>query len=107
MSIRPVDLNGVTMRAQDMSTLKQNEDNKPFLQQNDIQIEHDKHEEQQTRQVHDADDAKNKESRFDAKEKGSNEYETQQNKKKKNAKEIKKDDQVIVKNEGMKFDIRI
>ena len=33
MSIRPVDFNGMVQRTQDVSTLKQNEDNKPVFQQ--------------------------------------------------------------------------
>ena len=31
MSIRPVDFNGMIQRTQDVSTLKQNEDNRPFF----------------------------------------------------------------------------
>lgn len=31
MSIRPIDFNGMVQRTQDVSTLKQNEDNKPVF----------------------------------------------------------------------------
>lgn len=33
MSIRPVDLSGMLQRTQDVTTLKQNEDNKPVVEQ--------------------------------------------------------------------------
>ena len=39
MSIRPVEFSGVVQRSQDMSTLKQNEDNKPMLQQQNVQTQ--------------------------------------------------------------------
>ena len=32
MSIRPVDFNGMIQRTQDVSTLKQNEDNRPVVE---------------------------------------------------------------------------
>lgn len=36
MSIRPVDFNGMIQRTQDVSTLKQNEDNRPVVEQQTI-----------------------------------------------------------------------
>ena len=42
MSIRPVEFNGMIQRTQDVSTLKQNEDNKPFMEQQNIQTQFSK-----------------------------------------------------------------
>ena len=39
MSIRPVEFSGVVQRSQDISSLKQNEDNKPMLQQQNVQTQ--------------------------------------------------------------------
>ena len=75
MSIRPVEFSGVVQRSQDMSTLKQNEDNKPMLQQQNVH------------QVNQANDSDNPEQKFDAREKGNNEYENHRNQKKKKKEE--------------------
>ena len=39
MSIRPVDMNGVIQRTQDVGTLKQQQDMKPMVDQQNIQME--------------------------------------------------------------------
>lgn len=104
MSIRPVDFNGMIQRTQDVSTLKQNEDNKPLLQQQNIQTQFGKETVRHMQQVTHADDAENQQKRYDAKEKGSNEYVNQQQKKKK---EKKKDGKVIEKSGFGGFDIKI
>ena len=46
MSIRPVVLNGMIQRTQDVGNLKQQEDNRPIVEQQNIQIEQQKHEDQ-------------------------------------------------------------
>ena len=38
MAIGPVTLNGMIPRTQDFSTIKQQEDNKPFVEQQNIQM---------------------------------------------------------------------
>lgn len=48
MSIRPVVLNGMIQRTQDVGNLKQQEDNRPIVEQQNIQIEQQKHEDQLT-----------------------------------------------------------
>lgn len=103
MSIRPVEVNGMIQRTQDVSTLKQNEDNKPMLQQQNIQTQFSKETIHHLKQVNHADDTENQQKRYDAKEKGSNEYVNQQKKKK----EKKKDGKVIVKSQGGGFDVKI
>lgn len=83
MSIRPVEFHGVVQRSQDVSALKQNEDNKPMLQQQNVQTQFAKETVQHMRQVNQANDSDNPEQKFDAREKGSNEYENHQKQKKK------------------------
>lgn len=106
MTIRPVDLNGVVQRTQDMSTIKQNEDAKPFVDQQNIQTQFAREGEHKLKQVVHADDSNEPEYRYDAKEKGNSSYEQNQKKKKK---QQKPDGQVTVKGKEMSggFDIRI
>ena len=72
MSIRPVEFSGVVQRSQDISSLKQNEDNKPMLQQQNVQTQFAKDTAQHMHQVNQANDSDNPEQKFDAREKGSN-----------------------------------
>ena len=51
MSIRPVDFNGMIQRTQDVSTLKQNEDNRPVVEQQTIFSQEMKKVEQTLHQV--------------------------------------------------------
>lgn len=83
MSIRPVEFSGVVQRSQDVSALKQNEDNKSMLQQQNVQTQFAKETIHHMQQVNHANDSDNPEQKFDAREKGSNEYENRRNKKKK------------------------
>ena len=46
MTIRPVVLNGMIQRTQDIGNIKQQEDNKPVVQQQNISIQHEKKEDQ-------------------------------------------------------------
>jgi len=104
MSIRPVDFNGMIQRTQDVSAMKQNENNKPVMEQQNIQTQFSKETVRHMQQVTHADDAQNQQKRYDAKEKGSNEYVNQQKQKKK---EKKKDGKVIAKSTSSGFDIKI
>ncbi len=83
MSIRPVEFHGVVQRSQDVSALKQNEDNRPMLQQQNVQTQFAKETAQHMHQVNQANDSENPEQKYDAREKGSNEYENLRNQKKK------------------------
>ena len=83
MAVGPVTLNGMIPRTQDMGVLKQQEDSKPLVEQHNIQAHIKTQESRQLKQVNHADDADQHEKRYDAKEKGSNEYKSQQKKKKK------------------------
>ncbi len=109
MSIRPVDVNGMIQRTQDIGQLKQHEDNKPVIQQHSIGIQQERKEEQLTKRVNDPEQKENEGYRFDAKEKGNNSYERNQNKKKKkeSADEKSEDGKVLLKGQGSSFDMKI
>ena len=77
MSIRPVDMNGVIQRTQDVGTLKQHQDMKPMVDQQNIQIEVQREEYRQSEQVTRKDDSQMEEHRFDAKEEGKGQYQRQ------------------------------
>lgn len=82
MSIRPVDFNGMIQRTQDVSTLKQNEDNRPVVEQQTIFSQEMKKVEQNLHQVVHAREKENAGYRYDAKEKGNGHYEKEERKKK-------------------------
>lgn len=104
MSIRPVEFSGVVQRSQDVSTIKQNEDNKSMLQQQNVQTQFAKDTLHHMQQVTHANDSDNPKKKFDAREKGSNEYEDRRNRKKKA--EEKNSGKVSVKTTGG-FDMKI
>lgn len=104
MAVGPVTLSGVIQRTQDIGVIKQQEDSKPFVEQQNIQAHLKTQEQRQMKQVNHAEDARQQEKRYDAKEKGSNEYEGQQQKKKKKA---PKEGAVVLKQESGHFDIKI
>lgn len=105
MSIRPIDFNGMVQRTQDVSTLKQNEDNRPVFEQQVMATKMQKDTQQQLKQVTHSEDAENYKKKYDAREKGSNEYQNNYGKKKK--KEEKKDGRVIPKSTLGGFDIKV
>lgn len=108
MSIRPVDLNGMIQRTQDVGNMKQAEDNKPVVEQYNIQVHQQKHEEQLAHKVQDTQEKENFAFRYDAKEKGSNEYEGSGGKKgQKKKKEDQSEGKVIFKGQKSSFDIKI
>ena len=91
MSIRPVDFNGMIQRTQDVSTLKQNEDNRPVVEQQTIFSQEMEKE--------------NAGYRYDAKEKGNGHYEKEERKKK--DKKQQKADNVYLKGQTSGFDIKV
>ena len=105
MAIGPVEMNGTIGRMQDMSILKQNEENKPVLDQNNFQNTFHKEVENKFSQVQHADDTENTKYQYDAKEKGNGQY-NDSRKKKRKKKEDGKSDKVIIKGQSH-FDIKI
>lgn len=82
MAIGPVELNGYITRTQDIGTIKQQEDTKPMVDQQNFQAQFKQEVQTHMKNVHHADDSDNHQKKFDAKEKGSNEYHNNKNKKK-------------------------
>lgn len=107
MSIRPVDLNGMIQRTNDVSVMKQHEDSKPVIDQQNIQQQVHKQEENAQHQVHQADDAALRQQKFDAKEEGKGFYQKPQGKKDKKKQEEQEDGKVIAKTGYTSFDIKI
>ena len=90
MTVRPVHLNGMIQNTQDVSAIRHQENQKPAIEQ------------------HKKDNADNEQKKFDAKEKGSNEYRDQRGKNKKEKKENLPDGSVKVKmTMSGGFDIKI
>ena len=82
MSVHPVHFNGMIQNTQDVSTLRHQEDQKPAVEQQNIQIQKEQKDQSQAQEVQKKKNADNQQKKFDAKEKGSNEYENRRWKKK-------------------------
>lgn len=107
MSVGPVYMNGMIQRTQDVGNLKQQEDNKPIVQQYNIETRQKKQEDQLIHQVQQSQKKENEGFRYDAKEKGSNSYEGNRKKKKEQKEEQKSDGVVLLKGHGGSFDVKI
>lgn len=107
MSIGPLNLNGMIQRTQDIGNLKQQEDNKPAVQQHNIEVQQKKQEDHLVHQVQQSHRKENEGFRYDAKEKGNNSYEGNPQKKKEKKKEQEPDGKVLLKNHGGGFDVKI
>lgn len=105
MSIRPIDFNGMVQRTQDVGTLKQNQDNKPMLDQQVFAGKVQKDVQQNMQQVTQSEESQYYQKKYDAREKGSNQYQGNSQRNKKDNK--KKEDKVINKTEYKGFDITI
>lgn len=105
MTISRVVLQGQVTRAQDFTTIKQNEDNKGMVDQSNFQRQFDRTVDNRLRQVNQGDRAENESKRFDAKEKGGGSYHGDggQNRKKE---EKEADGKVVLKGRSS-FDIKI
>lgn len=106
MPIGPLELNGALSRVQDVAIIKQNEDNKATINQSNVQGTFQEEVEEHSSKVEESDDAERQNKKFDAREKGDNEYEGDGGKKKKKAREDLKD-KVIVKGKSQHLDIKI
>lgn len=74
MAIGSISLQGQISRAQDFSTIKQNEDNKVIVDQGNFQTHFNKEVNQNLNRVRQSDNAENRGKKHDAKEKGSGQY---------------------------------
>ena len=83
MTIRPVDINGMIQRTDDVAYLKHNQDVKPVTDQQNIQVQVDKREDQLAHEVQDPGDSQKMNNNQDAKNEGKNNYYQNKSKKKK------------------------
>lgn len=108
MSVRPVDFNGMIQRTQDVTTIKQNEDNRPVVEQHNIQIQQKQQAEELPHKVVRKDQKENEEFRYDAREKGGGSYSGGGSRKKKQKKEeTEEDGKVILKGPSRRFDMKV
>lgn len=74
MAIGQIEIQGQITRAQDFTTIKHNEDNKEMVDQSNVGNQFNKQVENQVTRVNQKERSENQNKKFDAKEKGSNEY---------------------------------
>lgn len=101
--ISPIEANGMISRAQDISMIRQNEENRGALDHMNIQNKIEKKQEENLQTVRNPDDSDRADTRHDAKEEGRNKYFNMRNANKK--KQDKKDKVVAKSVHG--FDIKI
>lgn len=106
MAITPLEQFGTIGRTQDFSILKQQEDTKVSAEQANIQEQVEKRADERLNQVRSADNAMLNEKKFDAKEKGNNEYAGDGGRGRKKAADQKSDGKVILKR-TQSFDMKI
>lgn len=108
MTVHPVHLNGMIQNTQDVSTIRHQEETRPAVEQQNIQVQEEQKEQRQAQQVNTKDNASQMKNDKDAKEKGSNEYQKQEMKKKKAKPEALPDGSVKLKmTMSGGFDIKI
>lgn len=105
MAIGPIEMQGTIARTQDYTTIKYNEDNKSNVNQTHFQQQFTKEVKQQTKQVHDSQNADRQDKRFDAKDKGNGQYSGDGGRKRKEE-QIPESGRVVLKGRSS-FDIKI
>ena len=88
MSINRIDFQGAFARTSDIGAMKASEDARPQADQNAFQIQFEKEKERDLKSVQASDETQEEQPKFDAREKGSNEY---QRRKKQEDKDKEKD----------------
>lgn len=94
MAIGSIEFQGQISRAQDLTMLKHNDDQKGMIDQGNFQTQFHKEVEQKSTQVKRGDDTENEQKRMDAKNKGNGQYAGDGGRKKK--KTAKKDRKSVV-----------
>ena len=106
MIVRPVVIQGTVQNSQNMTSVKHGEDAKPMVEQANIAVSNQKEVQQKSENVIRKDDIDKGNEKFDAKEKGKNEYYSVKVKKKKGGTGDNSEGKVIVKSTGS-FDVKI
>ncbi|HAT89813.1 MAG TPA: hypothetical protein DCS73_08755 [Roseburia sp.] len=107
MSIRPVDLSGMIQRTQDVGNIKHVEDSRPIVDQYNIEVRQEKQEADLSHKVQDPEQKDNQEFRYDAREKGNNNYNGNGKKKKKHGQPEEDEGSVHMKERRTSFDVKI
>lgn len=105
MIVRPVVIQGTVQNSQNMTSVKHGEDVKPMVEQANIAVSNQKEVQHKSEIVIRREDVDMGKEKFDAKEKGKNEYYSVKVKKKKNT-NGNKEGNVAVKSAGS-FDVKI
>lgn len=105
MSITPLGFNAMIQRTNDVGGIKQQEENKPVMEQHSIQTQQAKQEHALMHKVAKSEKKENDNYRYDAKEKGNGSYQEQKKRKKKE--EAQNNGKVVVKGQESRFDIKI
>ncbi len=103
--IKPVMMQATVQRTQDMSGIKHQEDNKAYVAQSNAQTTLKKEVEHRLQDVRKKDDADYNQQKYDAKEKGKNEYFSQKKREDKDDSEDE-DGKVILKKRAT-FDMKV
>lgn len=106
MVINPISVQGEITRAQDLSVIKHNQDNKAAVEQLNIQKQQENQVETKARQVQHKEDTENEGKKYDAKEKGNNQYAGDGGRQRKKEQGEKSDGKVVLKGQSS-FDIKI
>lgn len=104
MAIGPIELQGTIARAQDFTTIKQNEDQKSLVDQSNFQQQFNKELKERPQHVNQSDNAAFHNRKFDAKEKGDNQYSGDGGSKRQRNPE--EDGRVVIKGQN-RFDVKI
>lgn len=107
MGLGPMEISGALSRVTDFATIRQNEENKGQVDQANFAGQFQKEVQNRGNTVKRANDANNDQKKFDAKEKGSNEYEGDGGKRRRGDSLGSNDGRVSVKGSTSSFDIRI
>lgn len=105
MTISRVELQGQITRAQDFTTIKHNDDIQPQVQQSSLMQNRQQAAELKLHHVNEKEEAENRQNKFDAKEKGSNQYQGNGGRSRKE--NGKNDGKVVLKGQQHGFDFKI
>lgn len=108
MAINRIDFQGAMMRTGDYSAIKAGEENRPQSDQIAFQQQFSKEAEKRTNSVRETEESREQESKFDAKDKGKNEYTDLKDKdkgKKRDKKDV--DIQMVPASKLSSFDLKI
>lgn len=105
MAFGIVDLNSAMTGINDYHSMRTHEDTRGLVEQSNIRGQIDQGVERKVNNVHESDNADNNQKKFDAREKGSNEYTGDGGRQRKNHRDDSEDGRVVPKYSG--FDMKI